>query len=253
MAQENWKGLCQGARVTIAVYIEAASRAMRILRSPLLVVLVGLSAINVNGCSNPTHAIRTDSLEPIKARLNDDDSILVQGKYLILPIEAEANEIEKVYGSAVFSGSCWSGTDFGGLWGSLYTLNLEVVELETNGHHRVFDRQVALGSWRMSLEGTGSGYYLRYPDQLILPARTSDVNKDGFITKNDPVWLFLYDIKKHQTTKISPQGYHVGKVDLLPDRIVMVVQPENDRNKSAVYGYEPQKGEGRLIVEGMTP
>lgn len=206
---------------------------------------------SLGGCLEPSAKIPAQTAEPLKAHFDYSDSAIADRKYVLIPIRADEAEFDKVYGSMVFSSSCWSGTCFGKL-GSPSALNLEVIELDKHEHHRVFDRQVALGSWRMSFD-IKDDQRLLFADQLILPARTTDSDKNGTITSKDSVYLYFYDLKKHQTRMVSPAGYHVADVKLLTDQVVVTVEPENDHTRSALYVYDPAKDQGNFVVENLTP
>lgn len=206
------------------------------------------------GCNDPRLGIATHEPNPIPSKLANDRCVTIESRYVVIPIVAERSDIDRIYAVGAVSGSAWSGLGFGGFSNECYVLNLEVIRLDTRLNRRVFDRQVAIGSWRMSFAYVGeSNCTLRYSDILLLPARTIDANGDGRITQLDPSILYSYKLSTGSLQRISPEGYHLASAQLLSDRIAMVLEKQADRRTTSVYVYYPEKRSGDFVTDSITP
>ena len=131
-------------------------------------------------------------------------------------------------------------------------LNLEVVDLETNAHMRVFDHQVAMGYWQQSIRGDPLTS-LYFTGVLILPARVEDTDQDGKITSHDASALYRFDLAERRRRRISPEGYHVSSFFFQSDQIVLFLLQEPEREETSVYVYTPAMDRGKLVAQALKP
>jgi hypothetical protein len=201
----------------------------------------------------PSEQRQADAAKAPKTALSTDSSFIVEHRYLFLPITLDDDGKDKLYGaSAMVVGSAWSGFGSGGY--SRQWVNIEVVDLSSGKHCRVFERLVALDTWDLSLpsreESQGPG--LRFPGLLFLRARTEDANGDGQLNWKDPVWVFVYDLNRQELRRISPDDYNVVRC-IWNEQTLIINARRMGSDELAVYAYEPQTGQGRFIVQGLRP
>ncbi len=198
--------------------------------------------------------VPADATRPVAAEIERQAAEIVAGRYLLLPHGFESSKQEWGTYSAknLLAGSAWSGLAFGKGWSEGRHLNLTVVDLTTGRRANVFDRQVALGDWRASFKADAPGD-LRYPDRLLLVARTDDTNGDGQIDDRDSAGLFVYNLASGERVAVTPKGHHLACVRFLNDDVVLVLAREPDRGATAVCMHNPVSGAGRMVIEDVTP
>lgn len=216
--------------------------------------IAALCAAFLPGCISPEPEIRTDSPKRLKAAYSPQSAVLVGERFLLIPIDLpESKESGFSSGSFSFSSSAWSGLILGKGGFSPNRLNLEVVNLQTNAHHAVFERQVALGSWDHSFK-PGGNHSLWFDDTLILTARAEDSNGDKRIDDADARVVYAYKLSSGQLSTISPEGFTVEHIDVIADRIVLLIRKILGKNSPlAVYSYDPRAAHGAFVVDGLVP
>lgn len=215
-------------------------------RGTVLVVLLGIS-----GCAGVDRGTvaehgRLPQAKPPAARYSTHDSFIIEDRFLVLPLATA--------GKTVFekSSSC----------GSSGHVDLEVIDLQSGDHHRAFGRPVALERWGLSFqahEQQGIGYVspcstdgkLRFPDMLILEARTEDANRDGKLTWEDPLALYGYDLARHELFPISPEKASVLKCQIVGDGLILTLGGAKDG--VSIYRFTAATRQGRMIVENLVP
>lgn len=228
-----------------------------------LLGLLGAAGV-LGGCSlADERGIAVHEAEPLKARLAGGEAVVADGRWLLVPhglAEAKSKD-EFLLGSWGISGSAWWGSGFGlgghgdrGQW-----LNLSVVDLDSGRQARVFDRQVALRSWSLSLSG-GDARELRYDRRLVLLARTADTNDDGQIDLQDDTRLYVYDLATWALSPLTPEGISVEQVRVLPRAgagtkydLVCLVGRQPNAQESAAYLVNVTTGEGAYAGEWLKP
>lgn len=219
----------------------------------VLLAAVGTLIMTTPGCLSQQPRIPADARKPLEADFDEENTQIVEGRYLLLPVGAPESEHREyaIFSSigAVISKAAWSGLASGyprGRW-----LNLEVVDLEGSTHHTAFDRQVALGDWRRSFESSKGD--LVFENLLVLTARTTDTNDDKNIDEKDAALVYTYDLATSELKGIVPSGYRVAEVEVRSDRLVLVLADLAAPHPFAVYTYDPRAQQGRFVVEGLTP
>ncbi len=214
----------------------------------------------LSGCWQQARGVPLDNQDPITATFAAQKLRLVD-HYLVLPVTAERKKSDGRFfslgsssgGSAVFSGSAWSGPGFD----RFTAFDFEVVELDSGQHFRVFSRYVAAALWNdasySEKRGTGNAERLRFAGQLILSARTQDVDGNGYIDAKDPIWMYSYDLLARKLQRISPEGYHLLNAHLHGDQILMVLCKQDHRKSTAAFSFSPSTKLGEFKVEGMMP
>jgi len=127
-------------------------------------------------------------------------------------------------------------------------LDLEVIDLQTGEHHRVFNKSVALERWNLSFRAPEQ---LRFPGILIIEARTMDANHDGKLTWEDPIKLYGYDLGKHDLFPILPENYSLAKCMPVEDKLILTLGAAD--GQVSIYAYAPQTRAGRFVVEHLKP
>ena len=82
-----------------------------------------------NACDYPLQGVPSKKAESLRAEFDTRATRLIENKYLVIPIELQDSDTEKVFGSVMISGSSWSGLGFKGYGPSTRTLNLELVRI----------------------------------------------------------------------------------------------------------------------------
>lgn len=179
--------------------------------------------------------------------------VLVNDRFLLLPVVLDSDKKEEFpMMVGLVSGASWSGFSSGS-WGYERAVNLEVVDLVSGEHHRVFKNPVALGRLDLSFEHEQLGGSLHFPNFLILEARTTDADGDKEINSRDPIWVFTYDLQKHALRQVSPEGRDVVKCGRVGDALVMTTRKDPRDAAIAIYLYRPAAGEGRFVVQDLAP
>ena len=211
-----------------------------------------LAFLVLTGCLDPQGRIAVDADKNPEAMFLSHSTRFVVERFMLLPVGLENTKEASVFGSGSLKLSAWWDMTFGGSSPFHTAVGLHVIDLETKQHHQVFDRRVAIGSWELSFSDH-SGDVLQFDNVLLIPARTDDIDGDGFITHNDPVWLYLYHLKDHKLTRISPQGYHVHMIHKVSNRIVMTMKDERERTTITIYTYDPSKRAGDFVARNLAP
>ncbi|MCH8805842.1 MAG: hypothetical protein IH986_07120 [Planctomycetes bacterium] len=209
-------------------------------------------AITIGGCAyDGDLSIPVDTAEPFKASFSANQARIVDDRYALLPIVTKRSQSVSIFsGRTLISGSAWSGFGFSSA-GNLQ-LNLEVVDLETNAHMRVFDRQVALGHWQQWTRRDPLNR-LHFTSVLILLARVEDTDQDGKITSRDASALYRFDLAERRRRRISPEGYHVSSFFFQSDQIVLFLLQEPKREETSVYVYTPATDKSRFVAQALKP
>lgn len=216
------------------------------------------------GCSMNQPTIPTQTAQPLAAEFVHNQAQVVNNRYLLLPQQRQLSKEWDGFTSGKFMimSSAWSGFGSGSGFGGSGQLNLTIVNLADGHRANLFDRQVALGTWDHSFRSTaesradgasGASGELRFPNLLILTARAADTNNDRQIDDKDSVGAFQYNLSKSELRQFSPNGYHVAKVTLHDNRILLMLSKEPDRRETAVYTYEPNQSSGRFVAERLVP
>ncbi len=213
---------------------------------------VFMLSLLVSGCAGvnpgvPTGERRSPGAKPLPVQFSTYSSFVVENRFLILPVGLEPK--------ALFDKS--SSSNGGG-----DHLNLQVVDLQTGEHHRVFGKPVALTRWTMSFQGGEEArswrmpleareeVSLRFPGILILEARTDDTNHDGMLTSEDLVQLYGYDLAKHELFSILPEKTTFLRSQPVGDRLVLILGAAGG---VSIYTYTPSSRQGRFVIEGLLP
>lgn len=237
-----------------------------------------LSVLFLVGCRQPERGITMRSDSPIAPRIEDYQSRVVEDRYLLIPVRADATKLKysdtskSMYEwpivsawtelSAVLEDRPWSyyGLD----------LNLIVIDLHSGHTTKVFDRQVALGGFESSfcrgrtrnsvtrLEPDGPRTYepnhdcvLRFPGRLILVARTSDTDGDRSLTDKDAIEVFTFDLAKGERHLLTPQGYSTRNVRFTHDKIILLVGKPGA--PLSIFECDPVTSEGRFVAQDVQP
>jgi hypothetical protein len=204
----------------------------------------------------------------IAAEFDADRSMLLENRYLLVPITLDEPSQSAIYfGSVSFSKGSWSGMG-SGPWGSSTVLNIEIVDLQEKTHHRVFNHPVAVGQMDLTFNEENQGKPaakihprpasteeqapLAFPGHLVLHARTNDTTGDGQITWKDEVGLYAYDLIAGTLRRLSPEGYHVARARRWEEGILMVLLKQPERQEAAVYIHNMAE-KGYFAAQGLSP
>lgn len=225
----------------------------RVSRVQRLAVSLGVFAFStLAGCaSNQATSVPTDPNNPALIQWSPSNARLVGDRYLLLPLELPPNNRGFMAGSFMISGGSWSGGGYASYSGGWCT-NLEIVDLQTGNHHRIFDSPAAIGPWAAS-SFTANPSQLIYENLLILPARTADANADKRLDGDDPMWIFLYDLSNQSLLRASPEAFIVDRFITTADAILMILRNYQAPKQIAVYVYEVKTRSGRFVADGLRP
>jgi len=229
--------------------------------------LLLVSCACYGACISQELRIPTGNRHPLRAQFQAARTSVIEGRHLLIPIELEQSKHDdKVsFGSLSYSPSAWLGFWSGsGYYNSSRVLNLEIVDLSSTSHHRVFDRQVAVGTWEASFltsqeprrepsQDGNEGERLRYPGLLILSARCEDSNTDKVIDRMDAGVVFAYSLDKHELRRLSPASFNIEGLHARSKDIVMVLRDTRTPYGMAVYECDPHSGTGKFVVQGLVP
>lgn len=198
-------------------------------------------ALLASGCTGLDSAVpvgenRATGAKALPARFATSKSFIVESRYLVLPVGLEGSKVLMIPSSFSVVGAA--------------DLDLEVVDLQTGEHHRVFGKPASLQAWQLSFRNDEHGA-LRFTNLLILEARTKDANADGQLTWEDPVLLYGYDLAKHELFPILPENTSFLDCNAMDDRLILTL--ETGGGKVSVYTYSPSTREGHFVVEGLSP
>lgn len=88
---------------------------------------------------------------------------------------------------------------------------------------------------------------------MILIARYADTNHNDWLDAGDSAQLFSFDLVKHPRQTISPDGFHLERVQILGDELVMALSQEPDRKLGATYVYNVAANSGRFVARNIEP
>lgn len=198
-------------------------------------------ALLMSGCVGlnpgvPTRDGRASGIKPLPTRFSTHNSFIVENRFLVLPVGLQGTKVFEIPSSISVVGNA--------------DLNLEVIDLQSGEHHRVFTQPALLEGWRPSFRDHENNV-LRFPGLLILEARTQDANGDGKLTWEDPLLLYGYDLTKHDLFSIVPENTLFLKCQPVNDRLILTLGAAE--GKVSIYAYNPLAREGRFIVQGLLP
>lgn len=228
-------------------------------RASAACLLTAVAVFYLPACETAGPAIPIDKPKPLRSVFALWQTEIVADRYLLLPVEPWEDTKDSfpgfASGSFFISPMAWSGS----LLGKGYAqrrLNLRVVDLRDGHDESVFDHQVALGGWERSfrpVESAEPGRRLWFVDKLILTARSEDTNGDRQIDARDCASVFIYDLATREIQRISPEYWSVADLKIVNDTILMMMQEAASGQNAAVYVYEPKRGQGRFLAQGLTP
>lgn len=218
------------------------------MRLVLINSMMLAAAIPSVGCHGAAKSIPASSTRQLKAKFDLGSTTILEDRYIVIEIIPDDKSKNDLFPSGSFSisSSAWHRMNV------RRSLNLKIVDLQERKTQTVFDRQVALGDWKLSLRNE-TPIRPRFKNKLILPARTEDTTGDNRIDWNDAMSIFAYDLVTGDLRRLSPTGYHTQRYHFVGDRLILAVEKKEKRGEVFIYESDPVGGEGSFVVQGLTP
>jgi hypothetical protein len=219
-----------------------------------VVLCTALTGCVYNAGGRPVPA---NNEKPVKAGFEIGQAEVIDERFMLLPVDLEGDKFKFASTSVFVSPSAWSGSSFGSYHHD-QAVNIVIADLADGTAHHLFDRPVAIGGWGLSYI-PDSKPKLRFADTILFYARTSDLDKDNYLTDEDPLWLYRYSLSQRRLKRISPPGYQVVRTHPFDTYILLTLVRKTTKTTTqptghlSIYRYHVDSDQGKMVIEDLKP